>query len=187
MTTNKSNHDTDNLMDCKAFQKELPDLVLTPNALPSAGAAAHLNSCAPCAEDYVSFQQTLGALDQWVPVEPSPFFDTRLPARLREEQATPAMGWFERLQSRLMFNTGRSFRPALAGALGLALAVGGGSFIGIVHTSAPQPQASATINDLQIFDRNEDALKQLDELQQDADNDDAQPAGSVDQPATPIS
>jgi hypothetical protein len=80
------------------------------------------------------------------------------------------MGWFERLTTRLRLNTGRNFRPAVAGALSLALIVGGGSAFMITPTPHPPVQASATVNDLQILDRNEQAFQQMDELQQDDDN-----------------
>jgi anti-sigma factor RsiW len=160
-------------MDCKTFQSELPDLVLTPGARPSAAAVAHLKACPPCAEEYVSFQQTFAALDSWHAPEPSPYFDQKLSVRLREEQLAPRMGFFEGLFTRMTLNTGRNFRPAMAGVLALALvAAGGGSYVGLSgdHSPQPVPQASAAVNDLQILDRNEQAFQQLDVLQQDEDN-----------------
>ena len=167
-------------MDCKIFQNELPDLVLTPGARPSAGAVAHMKECPPCAEEYLSFQATFATLDAWSAPEPTPYFDQKLAVMLREEQAQPRMGFLERMKSRLLFNTGRTFRPALAGALSLALIAGGGSLF-ITHP-AQAPQASATVNDLQILDRNEQAFQELDELQQDDDNPvtPAPPAAPVD-------
>ena len=159
-------------MNCKDFQDELPDLLLTPNSTPSLAAVAHLKTCPPCTEEYLSFQQTFGLLDTWAPVEPTPFFDGKLNARIRELQAEPAMSWFERLQTRLLFNTGRHFRPALAGALSLALllGIGGGSYVSISHSAAMPGEASATLTDLQILDRNDQTFKQMDELQQDDDS-----------------
>lgn len=155
--------------DCKAFQNELPDLVLTPGARPSLAAVAHMKSCPPCAEEYLSFQQTFSLLDTWKAPEPTPYFDQKLAVRLREEQAAPRIGWVERLTTRLQLNTGRNFRPAMAGALALALvAAGAGSFAGFAP--AHPIEASATVNDLQILDRNEQALQQIDALQQDDDN-----------------
>jgi hypothetical protein len=158
-------------MDCKGFQNELPDLVLTANARPSAAAVAHLRECPPCTEEYLSFQSTFAALDEWKAPEPSAYFDQKLAVRIREEQAAPKMNWLQSLQTRLLFNTGRNFRPALIGALGLALVVSGGGIAGIngyQPWNAPAaPQASATVNDLQILDRNEQAFQQLDELQQE--------------------
>jgi hypothetical protein len=158
-------------MDCKTFQNELPDLVLTPGARPSVAAVAHMKVCPPCAEEYLSFQSTFAALDSWKAPEPTPYFDQKMAVLIREEQAQPAMNFFERLQTRLLFNTGRNFRPAMIGALALALVAGGGGVIGL-NTSHPAgaPQASATVNDLQILDRNEQAFQQMDELQQDEDN-----------------
>ncbi len=166
-------------MDCKTFQSELPDLVLTPGSRASVAAVAHMRSCPPCAEEYTSFQHTFAALDAWQAPAPTPYFDQKLHVRLREEQANPRMGFFEKLYTRMMFNTGRNFRPAMAGALALALiAAGGGSYVGLNTHAAPVPQASATVNDLQILDRNEQAFQQLDALQQDEDTPAPAPATS---------
>jgi hypothetical protein len=158
-----------NNMDCKSFESELMDLVLTPDSTPSVAAVAHMKACPPCAEEYVSFQQTFSLLDTWKAPEPTPYFDQKLAVLLREEQAAPRMSWFESLMTRMRLNTGRSFRPAMAGALSLALLVGGGSVLVPLHGNQPVP-ASAAIKDLQILDRNEQAFQQLDELQQEDDN-----------------
>ncbi len=182
-----------NPMDCKEFQNELPDLVLTANARPSLAAVAHLRDCPPCAEEYLSFQSTFAALDDWTAPEPSAYFDQKLAVKIREEQAAPKMSWLESVQARLMFNTGRSFRPAVIGALALALVVSGGGIAGIngfqPWNTPAAPQASATINDLQILDRNEQAFQQLDELQQedvaapqDTNNGSQDPASTPDAP-----
>ena len=158
-------------MDCKTFQNELPDLVLNAGARPSVATVAHMKACPPCAEEYLSFQQTFAALDAWHVPEPTPYFDQKLGVRLREEQTNPPMGFFERLYTRMSLNTGRNFRPAMAGALALALvAAGGGSYVGVTGLHQPVPQASAAVNDLQILDRNEQAFQQLDALQQDDDS-----------------
>jgi hypothetical protein len=158
-------------MNCKEFQNELPDLVLTANARPSLGAVAHMRDCPPCANEYLSFHATFAALDQWTAPAPSPYFDQKLAVRIREEQAAPKMNWLQSLQARLLFNTGRNFRPAMIGTLALALVVSGGGIAGIngyqPWNVPAAPQASATLNDLQILDRNEQAFQQLDELQQE--------------------
>ena len=175
-----------NTMDCETFQSELPDLVLTPNARPSLDAVAHMSSCPPCAEEYLSFQATFEALDAWHAPEPTPYFDQKVAVMIREGQRAPKMSFWEALRTRLVLNTGRNFRPMLAGALGLALVVGGGGIVGINYSNfsapAPQPTASATVNDLQILDRNEQAFQQLDELQ-NTDNDAAQ--STQDAPVAP--
>ena len=170
-----------NKMDCKSFETELMDLVLTPDSMPSVAAVAHMKACPPCAEEYVSFQQTFNLLDTWKTPEPTPYFDQKLAVLLREEQAAPRMGWFESLVTRMRFNTGRNFRPAMAGILSLALVVAGGSVLVVAPFPAGQPvQASATVNDLQILDKNEQAFQQLDELQQDDNN-----GSQTDQNASP--
>lgn len=158
-------------VDCKSFRNDLPEIVLTPGSVPSAAAVAHLKTCSPCAEEYLSLQNTFAVLDGWQAPEPTRYFDQKLAVLLREEQSAPRMGWIERLSTRLLLNTGRNFRPAVAGALALVLVVGGGSFAGLssLHKSEPV-QASATVTDLQILDRNEQAFQQLDALQQDDDN-----------------
>ena len=168
-------------MDCKKFDNELTDLVLTPGAMPSVAAVAHMKVCPPCTEEYVSFQETFRVLDTWTTPEPTPYFDQKLAVLLREEQAAPRMGWFESVMTRMRLNTGRNFRPALVGALSLALIAGGGSVFIAPSMQRPAPAASAMVNDLQILDRNEQAFQQMDELQQDDDsgsqtNQDAAPA-----------
>ncbi len=163
-------------MDCKKFQDELPELVLTAGAVPSVAAVAHMKVCPPCTEEYLSFQETFRTLEAWKVPEPTAYFDQKLAVRLREEQAAPRMGWLERWTTSLQLNTGRNFRPMVAGALGLALIGGGGSGGGgNSFQSAPVSQTSAAVQDLQILDRNDQALQQLDRLQQ-ADEDGGAPA-----------
>jgi hypothetical protein len=68
-----------------------------------------------------------------------------------------------------MFNTNRQFRPAMAGALALILLVGGGTFANLASSSPPTPsaEASATVQDLQILDKNDQAFQTMDQLLQD--------------------
>jgi hypothetical protein len=54
---------------------------------------SHLVSCATCAAKLQGFRQTMALLDQWQTPDPSPYFDTRLGARIREEIARPAARW----------------------------------------------------------------------------------------------
>jgi hypothetical protein len=68
----------------------------------------------------------------------------------------------------LLFNTGRQFRPALAGALALVLVLGGGTFADVSGFLHPKPpQASAAVEDLQILDKNDQALQTMEQLLQD--------------------
>jgi anti-sigma factor RsiW len=167
-------------MNCTICKAALPDLLLDPSAA-NASAREHMAACPDCAAEFAELQATFALLDTWEAPEVSPYFDQKLAVRLREEQAAPPAGWFERLRSRLLFNTGRQFRPALVGAMAVLLIAGGGG-VGISTFSRQQAtaRASATVNDLQILDNNQQALEQVDQLLQDdtpdADNSDAPPS-----------
>ncbi len=154
-------------MNCKNCQSVLLDLLLDPGAPSNAAARSHIESCTECNREFKSLEATFALLDTWKAPEPSPYFDQKLAVRLREEQARAPEGWFERLKSRLLFNTGRQFRPALAGALALALIVGGGTFANLSSLGHSTPQASAAVQDLQILDKNDQALQAMDQLLQD--------------------
>ena len=151
-------------MNCKTCQDVLPNLLFDPAAPENAAARAHIATCAACAQELASFEATMSLLDTWQTPAVSPYFDQKLAVRIREEQASPAPGWFEQIRTRLLLNTGRQFRPALAGVMALLLIVGGGTFgISTFHTA----QVSATVNDFQILDKNEQALQQVDQLLQE--------------------
>jgi hypothetical protein len=154
-------------MNCRECQSALPELLLDPAAPANLPARAHIDSCSECRRELESLQATLSLLDAWEAPEPSPYFDQKLAVRLREEQAKTPAGWLERLRFRLLFNTGRQFRPALAGAFALALLIGGGAFANFsgLHTEAPK--VSATVTDLQVLDKNDQALQTMDQLFQD--------------------
>jgi hypothetical protein len=70
----------------------------------------HLESCAECAGKLEAFRQTMSLLDEWQAPEPSPYFDVRLNARLREEKAKQAAGWLHWLR-----------KPALAAAFAVLM------------------------------------------------------------------
>jgi hypothetical protein len=154
-------------MNCKDCQSVFLDLLLDPSAPANMAAKSHVEACAKCAGEFKSLEATFALLDDWKAPEPSPYFDQKLAVRLREEQAQAPAGWFERLKSRLQFNTGRQFRPAIAGALALVLVVGGGTFANVSGLLRPQTQTSATVQDLQILDKNDQALQTMDQLLQD--------------------
>jgi hypothetical protein len=154
-------------MNCRDCQSALPDLLLDPAAGPNAAIREHLTSCAACEKELKSLKATFALLDSWQVPEPSPYFDQKLAIRLREEQSLAPAGWFERLKSRLLFNTGRQFRPALAGALALILLAGGGTVADLSIFSHPSTEASATVQDLQILDKNDQAFQTMDQLLQD--------------------
>ena len=155
-------------MNCRQCQSALPDLFLDPASSSGSEGRAHLDSCPTCKAEFASLRGTFDLLDLWQAPEPSAYFDQRLAARLREAQALPSLGWFERVQSYFLFNTGHQFRPVLAGALGLVLLVGGGTAANVSGFFQGKPaQASATVQDLQILDRNDQAIQTMDQLLQD--------------------
>lgn len=166
-------------MICKDCQSVFLDMLLDPSASSNTAARSHIESCADCMREFKSLEATFALLDAWEAPEPSPYFDQKLAVRLREEQAMEPAGWFERLKARLLFNTGRQFRPAIAGALALILVVGGGTFADLSGFSHPRPQISATVQDLQILDKNDQTLQTMDQLLQDD--------GSVDETTPPSS
>jgi anti-sigma factor RsiW len=169
-------------MNCKSCQNEFADHLFgaeTPEE--KTAMAEHLAGCKSCGEEFAGLQKTMDLMDGWRAPGPSAYFDQKMAVLLREEQAKSPAGWLERMRERLLFNTGRQFRPALAGALALMLVLGGGGFIGVSSLNHPvQPQVSATVNDLQILDKNDQAIQQMDQLLQDDDSKDsntaAQPA-----------
>ena len=155
------------MMNCKDYQSVFLDLLLDPGAPANSAARGHIESCAECRQEFKSLEATFALLDTWKAPEPSPYFDQKLAVRLREEQALAPAGWLERLKTRLLFKTGRQFRPALAAALALVLVVGGGTFANVSGFLNSKPQASATVEDLQILDKNDQALQTMDQLLQD--------------------
>jgi len=134
----------------------------------------HLFGCASCAGKLEEMRKTLALLDEWQAPEPTPYFDTRLAARMREERARPMrarwLSWFR--------------APALAGGLALVLMLAGGiTWFGHQPPApiAQVPEAPGTaVGDLQALDNNEDLYANFDVL------DDLQaPDTDVDQSATP--
>jgi len=173
------------MMNCKDCQREMANCLFEPysNEAESSPLGEHLASCEACSRELAELKKTMHLLDAWQAPEPSPYFDQKLAVLLREEQEKAPAGWLERLRERLLFNTGRQFRPALAGALALAVLLGGGSFAGItaLHHPGTEVQASAAVDDLQILDKNAQAIQQMDQLlQDDGDND----SGTASQPAS---
>lgn len=160
-------------INCKSCQTHLPDLLFEDGYLTAHPEVAdHLAACPPCAKELKELRAIYEVLDAWPAPEPSPYFDSRLQARLREAAAAQPEGLLERLYSFLTFSTGRQLRPALTGALMLALLVGGGTYVGFYeHASHPAVQpASATVNDLRILDNNAQAVQQMDQLVDTSDD-----------------
>jgi predicted anti-sigma-YlaC factor YlaD len=159
-------------MNCNEIRELLPDLAAGMGAS-TPEVEKHIAACAACAAKLQGFRQTMALLDQWQIPEPSPYFDTRLQARLREEMARPSAGWLYWLR-----------RPAWAMALAAVL-VAGAIVVGSKSYTTPYITQTEAINtkppelsvpvlpgtavgDLQALDRNNDLYADfdvLDELQ----------------------
>jgi hypothetical protein len=114
-------------------------------------------------------EATWKLLDEWQAPEPSAFFDAKLYAKLRTEQAKAPASLLERAKAWWLYNTNLQFRPVAAGALAMVLAVGGGTFALLDHQAVPA-QTSATVRDLQSYDGNAQLFQQLNSLDGDEDN-----------------
>lgn len=151
------------------YKKALPDLLLDRDHAPAA-ARAHVEQCEDCGRELASLAATMVALDGWESVEPSPFFDARMAARMRVERSAPPAGWLERIRARFEYGSNAHLRPLAAGALALLLLIGGGTYAGFSGLRTPvsvTPAASsATVRDLQSLDENAQLFQQMDSLDQ---------------------
>ena len=159
-------------MNCNEIRERMPD-VAAGFGEPTADEGKHLESCGACAEQLKAMRSTMALLDEWQTPEPSPYFDMRLQARLREEMAKPQAGWLQWFR-----------RPVLAAALTVLMGVGVGLFFmrssGIYHPATDgslsgnfvAPERGSAVSDLQDLEQNHDlysnyeVLDDLD-LQQD--------------------
>lgn len=164
------------------FKKVTPDLLLDPERVPAA-VRAHVDGCADCRRELAELQATMTALDGWEDVEPSPFFDARMAARMREEQSARPAGLLERMRTRLVLGSTHQVRALAMGALAVLMLIGGGTYAGLqgfrpAATVTPSG-TSATIRDLQSMDQNAQLFHQMDMLDDQPDGGSgAQGAGS---------
>lgn len=127
--------------------------------------SGHLAECGACAGKMEEFRQTMALLDEWKAPEPSPYFDVRLQARLREEMAKPQAGWL------MWFR-----RPVLAASLTVLMGIGVGLFFTkgsgvyksgndiMVADSQVQAEPGTAVSDLQALEKNHDLYSDFDLL-----------------------
>jgi hypothetical protein len=156
-------------MTCPEMKNNLAEVVYESRPLPDE-IRNHLTKCAGCTAELAEMEATWKLLDQWQAPEPSAFFDAKLYARLRTEQATAPASLFERAKAWLMYSTNLQMRQLAAGALAVALAVGGGTLALVDHETTAPPQTSATVRDLQSYDGNAQLFQQLNALDGDEDS-----------------
>jgi hypothetical protein len=148
-------------MKCEEIREMMPDLASgLVEVTPEVG--GHLAGCGVCAGKLEEFQRTMALLDQWQAPEPSPYFDVRLQARLREEMVKPHAGWAAWFR-----------RPVLAAALTVLMAVGIGLFLqndsgnkranNVVAINEATTPGTA-VSDLQALEKNQDLYSNFDLL-----------------------
>jgi hypothetical protein len=146
-------------MKCNEISELMPALAAGFEPV-AAEVESHLQSCAACAGKLEEFRQTMALLDEWQAPEPSPYFSTRVMARVREERARPS-GWFGFLR-----------RPALAVSLAV-LMVMSATLIRTdysargVHSGpdvANIGEPGTAVSDLQALDKNSELYSDFDLL-----------------------
>ena len=160
-------------MKCEQIHETMLDLAGSqPTAEPTAEQAQHLAACATCAAKLAELRSTMALLDSWQAPEPSPYFDARLRARMREEAEAPQgfFGWLK---------TPAVLRPLAAAAFTLIVVAGIGLYDftnnpGSGAAPSPTPQAisiapttpveGSAVADLQALDKNADVLADFDLL-----------------------
>ncbi len=154
---------------CKLVDERLADLLLDPHAVP-AKVQAHVAECGDCQAELRKLEAAMQLLDTWEAPEPSPYFLTRLDARMREERQAAPAGWLARgvarIRASVAYGPGLHVRPLAAMALTVVLLFGGGAYLSVneVYQPAQPTPLAATVNDLQILDSNAQVLDQMESL-----------------------
>jgi hypothetical protein len=144
-------------MKCKEIYELLPDLAAGLGSV-APEADQHLRSCELCAAKLQDLRQTMALLDEWKAPEPSPYFDTRLQARIREEKAQQSARWMRWLR-----------RPVLALCLTIMMVVGVSLFRDRMpqnssDNAAVSSEPGTAVGDLQALDKNHDLYSDFDVL-----------------------
>ena len=150
-------------MKCENIREEIMETLLGGPKAASPEVQEHLRSCAVCAQELASFRQTMALLDEWQTPEPSPYFGSRLRARVREEAAAQPAGWLGWLR-----------RPVVAAAAMVLVGVGVsllevGSFQdrNTIATNDSAVRVNTTgnaVSDLQYLDKNAELFSEFDAL-----------------------
>jgi len=159
-------------MVCKDLKDEIFEAALS-GAAPGDSVRAHMGACAACEQEFQSLRSTMNVLDTWTAPEPSPYFDVRLRARLREVKTQPQDGllsrWLEKIGIRHL-----TWKPVTAAAFTMIMAVAGGLYVvngpmreGASHATL---QAACPVVDLQALDQNQQVLSELQDLDDDSSN-----------------
>jgi hypothetical protein len=163
---------------CKGMEERLAEMLFDAAAAP-AKVRAHVEGCSHCRGALDELRATMTLLDGFEAPEPTPYFMTRLEARLREARAEEPAAWparwLARLRDRLSFGASAPVRPLAAMAMTIFLLVGGSTYLGVTggERDLPQPGPSAAVvHDLQLMDNNAQLLDQLEAMSNPGDNGD---------------
>jgi hypothetical protein len=149
---------------CNGKDEELAGLLLEPEAA-SAEVRKHVAECDGCRRELEELKATMGLMDTWKAPEPSPFFLTRLSARVREERQSAPAGWFARLKASFVYGPRSHMKPLAAMAMTVVLLVGGGAYLGLTNwMQPPHSSDSAVVGDLQVMENNAQVLDTLEAL-----------------------
>lgn len=146
-------------MTCKHIRELMPDLVLGVSS-PSGEISEHLRACGECNRELEAIRKTMALMEEWQAPEPSPYFDTRLKARVRELGDRPTLlGWPAWIR-----------KPALALAAAALIAIGATLVNQHQTIQVVNAQPGTAVGDLQQLDKNHDLYSAsdfdlLDELQ----------------------
>ncbi|MGH9497129.1 MAG: anti-sigma factor family protein [Candidatus Sulfotelmatobacter sp.] len=148
-------------MKCDEIRDRMPD-VAAGFSQPTADEDNHLATCGKCAEQLSAMRSTMALLDEWKAPEPSPYFDVRLQARLREEMARPQVSWMQWFR-----------RPMMAAALTVLMGVGVGLFFvrgdhgktgTEISSNYVNVERGTAVSDLQDMDQNHQLYSDYDVL-----------------------
>ena len=159
-------------INCTEVESKLADLLLDSEAVP-AKVQEHIAECSACQAQVAELRATMNLLDEWKAPEPSPYFVTRMQARMREEREAAPASWLARkfatLRAGLSYGPVTHTRPLAAMAMTVLLLLGGGAYLGMTDwtQTTQQPVQTAVVHDLQLLDSNAQLLDQLESI---ADN-----------------
>ncbi len=145
-------------MNCNDIREQLVDVA--GGAATPAEVQTHLHSCTACTQTLDDMRKTMALLDEWQAPEPSPYFDVRLQARLREEKQKASASWLDWFR-----------KPVLGFAAVLLIAAGVGLYeydtSGTQNHGQPGPpqiSRGTAVGDLTFLDKNSDVLQDFDAL-----------------------
>ena len=148
-------------MKCNEIRQLMPDLASGMSAA-TPRMDEHIQACSECSQTLAEFRQTMLLLDEWLAPEPSPYFDTRLHARLREEAARQPVGLLASLVRSWFRNPALAFSLAAILVMGITLFRGDGYRYRESNSMAAVP--GSAVSDLQALDKNHDLYSDFDVL-----------------------